>query len=134
MARGDVEVVRSAYEAWNRGDLEAAAELLSPDIEWRLPANLPDPETWRGSEEVREGLARFLGSWEDLQVDVQELIDAGERVVALVRFRGRAALTGLALEGAAVDAQIWTLRDGKAVRVEMYGGTEEALEAVGRRP
>jgi ketosteroid isomerase-like protein len=98
-----------------------------------MPSNLPDNETWRSKGEVQEGLQGFMESWSDLQADVQDLIDAGDRVVALVRFRGRSSVTGLALQGMAVDAAVWTVRRGKLVKVEMYGGVDEALEAVGLR-
>jgi ketosteroid isomerase-like protein len=70
-------------------------------------------------------------SWEELVADVHELIDVGERVVALVRFRGRSATTGMALDGVSVDGQVWTFRAGRVVSVEMYSGTEAALRAVG---
>src|SRR5919197_4320415 len=131
MSQENVEIVRRAYEAWNGGDPEAARELLSPEIEWHLPSNFPDRGTWRGRDAVVSGLASFLGSWDELRADVRELIDAGDRLVAFVRFQGRATITGLSLEGAGVDAMVWTLRDGKAVDVRMYGGTRDALEAVG---
>src|SRR6266851_3880560 len=42
MSQENVEVVRRTYEAWNRRDFDEAAELLAPDIEWRMPSNLPD--------------------------------------------------------------------------------------------
>jgi ketosteroid isomerase-like protein len=133
MSRENLEVVRRAYEAWNRRDVDEAAELLAPDIEWQMPPNLPDAETWRSSDEVTRGLETFLESWTELRVEVHELIDAGDRVVALVRYSGQAALTGLEVEGAGVDAAVWTLRDGRATKVQMYGGTDEALAAVGLR-
>jgi ketosteroid isomerase-like protein len=133
MSQENVEVVRRTYDAWNRRDFDEAVELLAPDIEWQMPPNLPDAETWRGSDDVARGLETFLESWTELRVEVQELIDAGDRVVALVRYSGQAALTGLAVEGQVVDAAVWTLRDGKATKVQMYAGTDEALEAVGLR-
>ena len=132
MSRDNVEIVRRAFEAWNSGDPEAAIELLDPDVEWRLPPNFPDADGWHGRDAVVEGLANVTGSWDEFRVDVQELIDAGDRVVALVRFHGRAAITGLDLGGVSVDAQIWTLRDGKAVEVQMYNGSSDALRAIGR--
>ena len=131
MSRENVEIVRRAYEAWNRGEPEAAVELLSPEIDWHLPANFPDAGSWRGRDEVVQGLASLSGSWSELHIDVKELIDAGDRVVALVRFQGQAAITGLDLKGVNVDASVWTLRDGKVVEVQMYGGTSDALRAVG---
>jgi ketosteroid isomerase-like protein len=133
MSQENVEVVRRAYEAWNRRDVDEAAELLAPDIEWQMPPNLPDADTWRSSDEVALGLETFLESWTELRVEVHELIDAGDRVVALVHYSGQAALTGMAVEGQGVDAAVWTLRDGKATKVQMYGGTDDALEAVGLR-
>ena len=133
MSQENVEVVRRTYQAWNRRDFDEAVEWLAPDVEWRMPPNLPDAETWRSSEEVIHGLDVFLESWDRLEVEVQQYIDAGDRVVALLRYSGRAAMTGLELEGAAVDAAVWTLRDGKVVKVEMYGDVSEALEAVGLR-
>jgi uncharacterized protein len=131
MSAENVEIVRRAYEAFNSGDPEAAIELLDPEVRWILPAHFPDAETWSGRGSVVEGLASRMGSWDALAIDVQELIDAGDRVVALVHISGRAALTGLELAGMGVDAHVWTLRNGLATEVKMYGGTSEAFEEVG---
>jgi ketosteroid isomerase-like protein len=133
MSQENVELVRRAYEAWNVGNFDAASELLSPEMEWQMPPNLPESDTWRSKAEVQRGLEDFMQSWKELRAEVQDLIDAGDRVVALVRFRGRSAVTELELQGVSVDAAVWTVRDGKLAKVEMYGGTEAALEAVGLR-
>jgi uncharacterized protein len=133
MSQENVELVRRAYEAWNAGNFDAASELLSPEMEWQMPPNLPESDTWRSKAEVQRGLEDFMQSWKELRAEVQDLIDAGDRVVALVRFRGRSAVTELELQGVSVDAAVWTVRDGKLAKVEMYGGTEAALEAVGLR-
>jgi ketosteroid isomerase-like protein len=132
MSSANVEIVRRAFDAWNGGDPEAAVDLLDPDVEWHLPPNFPDEQEWHGRDAVVRGLTGVAGSFEEFRIEVQELIDAGDRVVALVRFHGRAALTGLNLGGMGVDAQIWTLRDGKAVDIQMYNGSDEALRAIGR--
>jgi uncharacterized protein len=131
MSQENVEIVRRAYDAWNARDFDAAVQVLSPRVEWRMPPNLPEAVRWGSRGEVERGLEAFMESWEELSAEVRELLDAGDRVVALVRFRGRSAVTGLELEGAGVDAAVWTLRDGKAVGIDMYSGTREALEAVG---
>ena len=125
MSSENVAIVRRAYEAWNSGNAEAAVELLDPDIKWTLPPHFPDAETWHGRDRVVEGLQEMMAGWESLHMDVRELIDEGDRVVARVRFEGRSALTGLDLAGMGVDTQIWTLRDGRAVEVRMFGGTED---------
>ena len=128
MSAQNVEIVRRAYEAFNIDDPEAAIALLDPDVEWTLPAHFPDAETWRGRDRVVEGLRSMASSFDSLNLEVHELIDAGDRVVALVHIQGRAAVTGLDLSGMGVDGHIWTLRDGLAVSVQMYGGTDEALK------
>jgi ketosteroid isomerase-like protein len=123
----NVEIVRRAYEAFNGTDPDAAIELLHPDVEWSLPAHFPDAETWQGRDRVAEGLRARAASWSSLKIEIQDLIDGGDKVVALVHIRGRAAVTGLDLAGMGVDGHVWTLRDGLAVSVRMYGGTDEAL-------
>jgi ketosteroid isomerase-like protein len=131
MSAENVELVRRALDAWNRGDAESAEELLAPEIRWQLPPHFPDAETWSGRERVVEGLRALGGSWSTLRLEVRELIDAGDRVVALVRYSGQAAMTGLELEGAGVDSIVWTIRAGLVVEVHMYGGTADALAAAG---
>ena len=131
MSRENVEIVRRALEAWERSDLKAAADLLDPEVEWRMPPNIPEAGTYRGRDEVIRRLEEFLEAWDDLAVTVEELIDAGDRVVALVRYSGQGRGSGIEIGGVSTDAQVWTLRDGKALRVELYGGTADALEAAG---
>jgi uncharacterized protein len=132
MSAQNVEIVRRAYEAFNTDEPEAAIALLDPDVEWTLPAHFPDAETWRGRDRVVEGLRGMATSFGSLNLEVHELIDAGDRVVALVHIQGRAAVTGLNLSGMGVDGHIWTLRDGRVVAVRMYGGTSDALAEIGR--
>jgi len=132
MSAQNVEIVRRAYEAFNGADPEAAIPLLDPEVEWTLPAHFPDAETWHGRERVVEGLRAMGASFDSLHLEVHELIDAGDRVVALVHIQGRAAVTGLDLAGRGVDGHVWTLRDSRAVAVRMYGGTSEALAEIGR--
>jgi ketosteroid isomerase-like protein len=132
MSSENVEIVRRAYEAFNIDDPEAAIALLDPDVEWTLPAHFPDAETWHGRDRVVEGLRSMASSFDSLNLEVHELIDAGDRVVALVHIQGRAAVTGLDLSGMGVDGHIWTLRDGRVMAVRMYGGTDEALAEIGR--
>ena len=132
MSSENVEIVRRAYEAFNSNDPDAAIALLDPHVEWTLPAHFPDAETWTGRERVVEGLRTMSDSWESLHLEVLELIDAGDRVVALVHIHGRSAATGLDLAGMGVDGHLWTLRDGRVMAVRMYGGTADALKEIGR--
>ena len=131
MAEDNVEIVRRAYEAFNRGDFDSALEFLAPEVEWQMPPNLPDVGVWVGRDQVIARMEEFFEVFDELQVQVEELIAAGDRVVALVRYKGRGSATGLEIEGAGLDSQVWTLRDGKVIRLELHGGTTGALEAAG---
>jgi ketosteroid isomerase-like protein len=131
MSEENVEIVRRVLGAWGRGDRKAVADLLDPEIEWSMPPNIPEAGTYHGRAEVVRRLEEFLEAWDDLAVTVEELVDAGDRVVALVRYSGRGRESGIEIAGMSTDAQVWTLRNGRALRVELYGGTAEALEAAG---
>jgi len=134
MSRENVEVVRRAYEAWNRGDLDTAFEFLDPDVEVSAPANLPEAGMFHGRDEMRRWVEeQLLPILEDVRAEPERFLDAGDRVVVFVRYFGRGTASGIEVTGANVDAHVWTLRGGRACRLEMHQGTDTALEAVGLR-
>ena len=129
MSDDNLDVVRRALDAWNRGDLERALEDMHPDaeVDWSDSRGLH-----RGIFRGREQVTRFYEEWfevfERVEIHPEELIEVGEHVVVpnLGRARGR--------EGVSVSArstQVFTLREGKVVRVRLYQDQEAALRAVG---
>ena len=72
--------------------------------------------------------AEWAAAWDDWELEPEDYIDAGERVVVIVNQRGRSKATGIPVEMR--FAQVWTLRDGQGIRMQMYGSVEEAFEAV----
>ena len=132
MSQDNVEIVRRAYDAWNRGDPETAFEFLDPDVEVSVPPDLPEAGTYRGRAEVKHWVAeQLLPILEEIRAEPEKFFDAGDQVVVLVRYFGRGKASGIEVRGAIVDAHVWTLRDGKVQKLQMYQGTEKALEAVG---
>ena len=132
MSEENVEIVRRAYEAWNRGDLEAALEFLDPGVELSLPPDFPEAGTHRGRSEVRRWVTEeFLPTLEDFRAVPERFLDADDQVVVFVRYSGRGKTTGIEVRGSIVDAHLWTLRNGMVERLRMYQGTEEALAAAG---
>jgi ketosteroid isomerase-like protein len=131
MSAENVGVVRMGYEAWNRGDVEGVLGLLDPEVDWQGYTHLPESGALEGRDQVGAWLERFLDAWEQLDIDVAELIEAGDHVVALVSFHGRGKGSGVQVEGG-VDAHVWTIRNGQIAAVKLYQGTREALEALGR--
>jgi ketosteroid isomerase-like protein len=111
MSQDNVALVRSAYEAYNRRDREAVMQSFHPDIDWHVPDSLAWGDHVRGLEEVAKFLGvlvQYIGDQHVVEVD--ELIDAGDRVVAIVRH------TGVAPNGERYDVpsiMVWTAADGK---------------------
>jgi ketosteroid isomerase-like protein len=103
---------------------------FAPDFVWDMSTfrGWPERRTYEGIDGARQFMSDWLEAWEDWQLEVEELHDAGDHVVAVLRQRGRSNA------GLPVDmhfAQVWTFRDGAQARMRMYAGREEALEAVG---
>jgi ketosteroid isomerase-like protein len=130
----NVELARRGYAALNdafkTGDfLPAIQEFCDPEIVLRPSGILPESSAMYG----HEGMLRFVTlqteAFEEFSVEPQEVIDAGDRVVVPIRFGGRARYTGL--EVAFEVVHVWTARDGKWTRLDMYVSKAEALEAVG---
>ena len=126
MSQENVEVIRRGFEHWlTTGDFRAPADLV-----WDV-SNLgwPDQQVYLGAEGAMQFNAEWADAWDDWEIEVEEYIDAGERVVVILNQRGRAKATGIPVDMR--FAQVWTLRDAQGVRMQMFASVEEALEAVG---
>ena len=134
MSRENVELVRRAYEAWNRGDMgdmDAMLAKVHPDVEYVTTGVFPglDP-VYRGHDGFKKFWRDFRGAFDSLLIEVHELRDCGEQVLLLITFNARAR-DGLEVRRQA--ASVATLRDGLVVRHENHADWTTALEAVGLR-
>ena len=130
MAQENVEIVRRGYEAFNRGDIDAVARLLAPDFEYVASGLVPGVGgVYRGAEGLRGFLEAFWAEFDDPRIEVHELIDAGDQVVASTTMRGHGKQSGA--ETSWDVFQVWTVRDGTAVRGQGFPSRDGALEAVG---
>ena len=132
MSKDNVGVLRSAYEAFGRGDVPAVLAAMDPAIEWNEAENFPyaDKNPYIGPAAVAEGLfARLGGEWDGFSVALEELLDAGDTVVALGRYGGTYKKTGTRIH--AQFAHVWRLRGGKIVKFQQYTDTLQATKAVG---
>ena len=130
MSQENVEIVRRVFEAFRAGDTERVLEMVDPAIEWDLSraATWPERPVYRGYDDVLRFFAEWTGEWDDYEFDLEELLDAGERVVAVIRDGGRSKTAGIKLERR--HSEVWTLRDGKVVRIDLFDTKAEALEAL----
>jgi ketosteroid isomerase-like protein len=131
MSQENVEIVRDAAVAFNRGDLDAWFEYGADDIDYRAAEGaLDDRGPMHGKDAVRAYAQDWLDMFDDFKSEVLELIDAGEdQVIAVLRISGRAKLSGV--ETDLTYAALYTIRDGKVARGREYWTKEQALEAAG---
>jgi ketosteroid isomerase-like protein len=125
---GDAERVRDFYEGMAAGDMEAM-RVFASDVEWVMPEVLPHGGTIAGVEELGRYFGEVMGRWDDFRAALDDLVDGGERVVALGRFCGRPTATRRYVE--IPFALVWTFRDGAAVRVDEHTDTALLLQALG---
>jgi ketosteroid isomerase-like protein len=126
-----VEIVRRAY-AHRQARNDFLEEVLAPDYVWDMShfRGWPEQQTYKGIEEARRFIRDWTAAFDDWNIEVLALHDAGgDKVVGVVRQRGRSKATGLPVD--MLYAQVFTIRDGKQIRLEMYADPDEALKAVG---
>ena len=129
MSQENVEAVRRGIAS-----AESFWALLDEDVVWEIPPEIELPDIPRrvvGRQEVIEGTRHYWGTWDEYRLDAEELIDAGSSVVLVVQERGRGRGSGIPFERR--WAQVWTFRQGRLIRWELFPDRATALEAVGLR-
>jgi uncharacterized protein len=123
----DEEVVRAIWNAWERGDVPAMFELIDPEVVVTQFPEQIDVRDYHGHEGTREVMADWIGTWDDYEIELLDLREVGEAVIATLHQRGRGKASGVAMQG---DVWfVWRVRDGKVVRWQMFSSEAEALEA-----
>jgi uncharacterized protein len=130
MAQDNEEVVRRGFDAFNSGDIERILAFAHPDFEAIVPPELSaEPDTYRGHDGIRRYFQSFQDAMDEIRFQPERFWDAGQSVVAVVRITAKGRQTGIPVEQRI--AQVWTIRDGKAVSVRTHASLSEALQAVG---
>src|SRR6476620_2140094 len=115
------------WEAFLDGDVQAALSMYDPDVEWD-GTNLPDGRVGRGPDAIMEHIARWSSMWENWNVDVERLVDAGvDHVVVFIHETGRSS-SGLDIDER--HAELYRIRDGKIVRRQGFADPKDALKAL----
>lgn len=116
------------YAEWGRGNFRPRFDVYADDLDWKwgwseefpgLEGVSHDPH--RRSKRLRE----FLSQWEDWSCEAEDYVQAGEFVVVLCRYRGPGKESGVEVDTR--GAHLWTMRDGKAVRLEVFSSSRRAL-------
>jgi len=127
----DLDLVKSIFDAWENGDF-GSVEWADPEIDFVMHGGL-NSGTWSGVEGMAEGWAAMLNAWENLRAipDGFREVDDG-RILVFVRNEGRGRGSGIRIDGISTHgANVFTVRDGKVTRLELYWERDEAIADLG---
>jgi ketosteroid isomerase-like protein len=128
--RANVEALRHLYDEWGRGNFSPRFEVYAPDFEWGWSDEFPGMSGVSRDPEARSSrLREWLSPWEDWRCAAEDYVTSGQLVVVLARYSGRGKESGAAVN--TEGAHLWTMRDGKAIRLEIFSSRARALAAAG---
>jgi ketosteroid isomerase-like protein len=130
MTQADVETLRAEYETMSRRDWNSVLNAAHSDFELRTPADAPQGGTFHGRDEVRRAFEDFFSPYEEVRIEPQEFFERGDRIVVFFVQRCRPRGSNAMVEIQA--GHLWTMRDGKPARLEIFPKREKALEAADR--
>jgi ketosteroid isomerase-like protein len=133
MSEENVEIVRNAIAAFDRGDIEGVLRVCDEDIVITQPPELPgvSPEQ-HGHQGVLEALAIWPEQWDDYRIELLRIAAApGGKVFVTQRTRGRGKQSGIEVD---MDFSfVFTVRDAKVSEWRLFVQEDQALEAAGLR-
>jgi ketosteroid isomerase-like protein len=131
MSQENVEIVRASWEAWRRGDMDELFEFYDPAVEWDMTHSyVPDMGVFHGHKGIRQFFREWLAFFAEYYAEPEEFIGADQNVIVRMRQGGRGKSSAVEVEMPAVW-QLYRLRGGRAVRVEIYRDEAEARQAAG---
>lgn len=129
MSSRDVEIVRAGYDALSSNDIDTILEFFHPEFEVTTPPTLSaEPDTYRGHDGVRRYFDSFWEAMDDIRFVPHTFREVGDRIAVEISLHARGKNTGIETEQRSV--QVWELRDGKAIGLEVYPTLDEALASV----
>ncbi|TMK70003.1 MAG: nuclear transport factor 2 family protein, partial [Actinobacteria bacterium] len=125
----NVDVIRRIYAVWGKEGSPVPSGLLDQQIEWVNPPDAIERGTRAGIDAFATALGAVSDTFAGVGVDIDEILDAGDRVVVLATLHGRGRGSGAEVERR--QGYVWTLRDGKAIRFEWFNRPDDAMRAAG---
>ncbi|MDB4974715.1 MAG: hypothetical protein JWN48_3056 [Myxococcaceae bacterium] len=117
MTSANIKLVQAVYRAFQERDLTALSKLVSPEIVIRQSEQLPWGGSYRGLTELQQFFAKLVAHI-DSNVSLDNLIDAGDEVVAVGRTSGKVLENGADFD--VPLAHVWTIRAGLVVSFQPY--------------
>jgi hypothetical protein len=125
----NLEIIKSLYRAFDEGDLDTILDLIAPEVEWIESEGIPYGGKFIGKEAVITGVFQKIGAeWNNFRAEIEEFIDAGEKIITLGYDSGTYKATGKSMS--APTASVWTLKDGKVIKFVQYIDTLKVVSAL----
>jgi len=131
MSQENVKVVQHLYDAFAKGDVPSVLAALDPQVEWWEAENFiyADGNPYKGPDAVLKGVFMRIGSeWEGFAVAPDEVLDAGDTVVAHGHYSGTYHKNGK--QARAQFAHFFRLRDGKITKFQQYTDTAQFKKVI----
>jgi uncharacterized protein len=129
VSQENVEIVRLAFDAFNRRDIAAFLELLDRNVEWVPILAVLEGRVYRGHGDIRRWIKDLDTDWEFFEVYHEELRDLGDRVLVSGHWRARGRASGVEVENP--GTYLYEIKGGKVVSMRTFTDRAEALEAAG---
>jgi uncharacterized protein len=129
-ARANIEALRPLYEEWSKGNWSPRFDVYASDFEWGWSEEFPGlGRPSRDLETKSQRLREWLSPWQDWRCQAEDYVATGEVVVVLCRYTGRGKESGVEVDSQ--GAHLWTMRSGKAIRLEVFSSRQKALAVAG---
>jgi ketosteroid isomerase-like protein len=130
-AQDNIELVKSAFDAWNRGDVDGFVDHAAEDLAWHEVSGRPEAHGTEhlGRESIRRSLKSLFDAWESYRLEAERIEEVDDRILAVVREVARGRTSGVKVEGR--WGYLITVEDGQIVRVEAHRDADQALRAAG---
>jgi ketosteroid isomerase-like protein len=129
VSQAEIETLRTGYAAFNRGERESLFAAAHPDFEFKTADRFTNPGTYRGVETLMSFFDDLFAPFEQVTAEPTKLVDRGDRIAVLLHVRLKPHGSDAVLENRI--GHLWTFRDGKVLRLEIFPEREKALEAIG---
>jgi uncharacterized protein len=128
VAQDDVAALRAVYEKWAQGDFWTP-EIFDPQVQIIWTEDFPDLDATTGLDGMASGIKAYLSAWTDARMAPEDFQVVGDSILVTIRLSATGRTTGITFEDR--RAHIWTMRNGKAVRLEGYVTVEAGRRALG---
>jgi ketosteroid isomerase-like protein len=130
--QAEIETLRAGYEAFNRGEIDSLLDAADPDIEFQPADRAVNAGVVRGKVAIQQFFEDLFEPFEQVDVQPQKFFESEDRIAVILQAHFRPRGSNAVVENRI--GHVWTFRDGKALRLEIYPEREKALEAIGMSP